>query len=145
MSGRRKSVTNDEITPLLSRIRDLLAEDTTYPLEGTLLYAQVERGAVSPAVFKDGAKVVVYRSYPGKLMYPLLDLWELADPSKRWAELEYVIKGGKFRVAFTYPDEIDLTGDDNGFERRAQIVRRHFGDRPIVYPSLSALEYPENF
>ena len=62
----------------------------------------------------------------------LLDLWEAEDPAKRWAEIEYVIRGGKFTAAFTYTDEIDA--EEEPFDRRDRVVARHFGNKPIVYP-----------
>ena len=60
-------------------------------------------------------------------------LWDAEKPENRWAEIEYLIIGDTFEVAYTYTDEIDPNEDT--FERRARIVKRHFGDKPIVYPT----------
>ena len=44
---------NDRTEELLNLIGQLLAEDTEYPLDGTLLYAKVESAYVAPSIFKD--------------------------------------------------------------------------------------------
>jgi hypothetical protein len=126
---------NDEAGPILARIGEILSRDTIYPLENTLLYAEVEPGVVSQSIFKDGGANIIYRwILSPTLTDALMDLWEVEDSKKRWAEMEYVIHDGTFHAHFTYPDEIDKKEDH--FERRDRIVKRHFGDRPIVYPPL---------
>ena len=124
---------SDETERLLNEIGQLLAEDTEYPLDGTLLYAQLASNMVAPAIFKNRGNHVLYR-WPdlNRLGGALLDLWEAREPGKRWAEIEYLIRGGKFEASFTYPEEIDP--EEDHFERRKRIVKRHFGDKPIVYP-----------
>lgn len=124
---------SDETERLLNEIGQLLAEDTEYPLDGTLLYAELDTNMVAPSIFKSRGNHVLYR-WPDldRLAYALLDLWEEWEPGKRWAEIEYVIRGGKFEASFTYPEEIDP--EEDRFERRDRIVKRHFGDKPIVYP-----------
>lgn len=121
---------NDEAERLL-QLGQLLAEDRDYPLDGTLLYAEVGPNVVSAAVFKDRGDHILYRRDVRRFMYPLLDLWEESDLAKRWAEMEYVVRGGKFDATFTYPEEIDP--EEDPFDRRDRIVQRHFGDKPIVY------------
>ena len=123
-----------EAAHLLNEIGAVLAEDVDYPLDGTLLYAEVWPDAVSSAVFKNGGDHVAYQDGPGPLVSMLLDLWEQANPAKRWAEMEYVVRGGKFEASFTYPEEIDP--EEDPFDRRRRIVRSHFGDKPIVYPPM---------
>lgn len=46
--------------------------------------------------------------------------------------MSYLLRDGKFEVAYFYPDGIDPEEDD--VERRARAVRKHFGEKPIVYP-----------
>ncbi|MGR6327555.1 hypothetical protein ACU5AX_00655 [Sphingomonas sp. XXL09] len=124
---------NDETDRLLGEIGQLLAEDTAYPLDGTLLYACVRPSMVSPAIFKNRANSIVYRGPDvDRWFHLLLDLLEAEEPKCRWAEIEYLIAGDTFEVAYTYPDEIDP--DEDTFERRDRIVRKYFGDKPIVYP-----------
>ncbi|PZU11610.1 hypothetical protein [Sphingomonas sp.] len=125
---------NDETELLLAFIGEILESDTRYPIENTLLYAEVEPGMVSASVFKDDGTSAVYRwVYSDRLIEALQDLWDAADPEKRWAEMEYVIRNNSFHAHFTFADEIDK--DEDEFERRARIVKRYFGDKPIAYPS----------
>lgn len=124
---------NDKIERLLDEIGSLLAEDTDYPLEGTLLYAVLDRNFVAPSIFKDLGNHVLYRDPDlDRLGSALLRLWEAEDPDKRWAEIEYVVRGRRFEADFTYADEIDP--EEEPLDRRDRVVARHFGDKPIVYP-----------
>ena len=120
---------------LLDQIGRLLAEDLEYPLDPTLLYADVQMDAVGASIFKNLGNHILYRRDVWRFCDPLLDLWEQADPKRRWQEIEYVIQGGKFEVTYTYPDQIDP--DEEPFARRDRIIKRHFGDKPIVYPPWS--------
>lgn len=130
---------SDEIEKLLVEVGQLLAEDTDYPLDGTLLYAELDDNFVEPSIFKDLGNHILYR-LPDlhRLGGCLIDLWEAEEPAKRWTEIEYVIRDGKFDATFTFADDIDPEKDP--MERRDQVVRRHFGDKPIVYPPLPGRE-----
>lgn len=133
---------NDSIERLLNEIGQLLAEDTEYPLDGTLLYAVLDTNYVAPSVFKDRGHEILYREPDlDRLGGALLDLWNATDPAHRWTEIEYVIRDGKFHVSFTYPEDVgpedeDEHGNYKPFARRSSIVARHFGDKPIVYPPM---------
>jgi len=129
-------VANDETERLLREIGQLLSRDTDYPLDGTLLYAELDRNFVRPSIFKNLSSHILYRDPDlGDLGDALLDLWKAQDTEDRWEEIEYVVHDGKFDVAFTYPEEINR--DEEPLDRRDRIVRRHFGDKPIIYPPLS--------
>ena len=124
---------NNQIAPLLNRVGQLLAEDADYPSEDTLLYAKLNNNYVAPSIFKDIGDHILYR-YPDleTLGDALLDLWEAEDPNKRWTEMEYVVRGGKFRATYTYADEVNP--DEDPFDRRDRIVAKHFGKKRIIYP-----------
>lgn len=126
---------NDDAEKLLNEIGQLLTEDCEYPFEPTLLYAQLDRNVVGESIFKELGNQILFR-WPviEGLPYALLDLWEAQDGDDRWAEMEYLLRDGKFEVAYIYPDEIDA--EEDVVERRARAVRRHFGEKPIVYPPL---------
>lgn len=127
---------NDETDRLLGQIGQVLAYDTAYPLDGTLLYARVRSTMVAPSIFKNRGNNIVYRDPDlNRLCGALLDLWYAEEPNNRWAEIEYLVQGDTFEVAYTYANEIDPHEDT--FDRRDRIVKRHFGDKPIVYPSSS--------
>lgn len=124
---------SDKVERLLNEIGQLLAEDTDYPLDGTLLYAELDKNYVAPSIFKDLGNHVLYRDPDlDRLGDALLDLWEAQDPKRRWAAIEYVVRGDKFTATFTYPDEIDF--EERSFDRRDRIVEKHFGKKRIVYP-----------
>lgn len=124
---------NDETDRLLNEIGQMLAQDREYPLDGTLLYAELDRNMVGPSIFKELGKQILYRRPDlDRLGDALLDLWEAQDTDDRWAEIEYLVRDGKFDVTYTYPDEIDP--EEDSMERRDRVVRRHFGNKPIVYP-----------
>lgn len=141
MSAGRQTVVSDEAERLLNEVGQLLAKDTDYPLDGTLLYAELDTNFAGIAIFKNRGNHILYRWDDSSLTYPLLDLWEQWEPGKRWAEMEYVIVDGKFEVDFIYPEEIDP--EEDSFERRDRIVRRHFGDKPIVYPPWPPPDYED--
>ena len=124
---------DDKVHRLLNEIGALLAEDREYPLDGTLLYAVLDRNVVSPSIFKELGNQILYR-WPDldRIGRALLDLWKTQDTHNRWVEVEYLIRHGRFDVTYTYPDEIDPNEDST--ERRDHVVRRYFGDKPIVYP-----------
>ena len=124
---------NDKTDRLLNQIGQILADDKEYPLDETLLYAKVRDGFCSPAIFKSRGNHIVYRDPDlNTICDPLMSLWDEAEPGKQWAEMEYLIRDGRFTLTYTYPEEIDPKEDS--FERRDRIVARHFGDKPTVYP-----------
>ncbi|WP_445191343.1 hypothetical protein ACT009_12190 [Sphingomonas sp. Tas61C01] len=124
---------NDDTNRLLIEIGQLLAEDTEYPLNGTLLYARVDAGLVAPSIFKEREKDIVFRWVDLDRLCPvLLDLWESEDGVEQWAEIQYVVRNEKFEVEYTYVEQIDP--EEEHMVRRDRIVHRHFGDKPITYP-----------
>jgi len=120
---------------MLNAIGQILAQDQEFPLNNTLLYAEVDFNWVSPSIFKDLGDHILYRSSYNNLTYPLLDLWALSDLDKRWSAIEYVIRNGRFDASFTYPEDLDPE-EDRG-DRRDRVVRKYFGDKPIRYPPFS--------
>ncbi len=125
---------NEKMEALLDRIGQLLAEDTEYPIDGTLLHAEVHRAFVAPSIYKDMGNHLRYRDPDlDRLGEVLLDLWYAQNEEKRWGGLEYFIKDGRFQLTFIYPEEIDE--DEPSLERRDRVVKKYFGEKPIVYPN----------
>ena len=125
--------------PILNEIGQILANQIKEPPDDILLYAEVEANMVAADIFELREKDILYREWSTtKLTYPLLDLWELDEPDRRWAAMEYVIRDGQFKVTFTYPDQFDA--DEDEFRRRDRVVWRNFGQLPIVYPPWQANE-----
>lgn len=133
---------NDRTEHLLNEIGQLVVADAERPLADTLLYAQVDTNFVSASIFEDRGDHILYRDYdPDRLTYALLELWAVAEPGKRWEEIEYVIRGNAFQASFTYPEDVgpsdeDEEGNYKPFARRDSIVAKHFGDKPITYPPM---------
>lgn len=124
---------NDESERLLVEIGRLLAEGIAYPLDGILLYARLGRNWVAPSIFQNLGEHVLYRwSELEALDDALLALWEAQDSDDRWAEIEYVVRDGMFTVNYVFPDAIDP--EEEPLDRRDRVIRRHFGDKQVVYP-----------
>jgi hypothetical protein len=123
----------DETERLLNEIGLLLAEDKDYPLDGTLLHAELDRNFVAPSIYKDlGDRVLYLDPDVERLGGALLDLWEAQDSSRRWSEIEYLVRGKEFQATFNYPEDIDP--EEEPLDRRDRIVAKYFGEKPIVYP-----------
>jgi len=125
-------VQNDETEQLLNEIGQLLSEDVAYRRHNTLLHAELDVNYVAPSIFTDLGDHIVNRDADRRLDYALLDLWGAQDSDKRWREIEYLLRGDKFEVNFTYPEEVDP--EEDSLDRRDRIVERYFGKKPIDYP-----------
>ncbi len=123
---------DDETERLLNEIGQVLTDHLNGSPNPVLLYAKLDTNMVGQDVFIERSGHIEYQWADDRFTYLLLDLWEQEKPRRRWAEMEYVLRGGKFDVSFTYRHEIDPKEDP--FVRRARVVQRHFGDKPIVYP-----------
>lgn len=124
---------NNSTEELLNLIGELLAEDIDYPLDNTLLYAEVGRAYVSPSIFKDRGNHILYRDPDlDRLGDALLDLWGTQQGPHRWAEIEYIVRNGRFDTTFVYPEEIDPA--EEPLDRQRRIVVKYLGDKPIIYP-----------
>ncbi|MGI4879007.1 MAG: hypothetical protein ACRYG4_16135 [Janthinobacterium lividum] len=124
----------DDSERLLNEIGNLLAEDVDYPLDRTLLYSEVASGTVESSIFKETGNSIIYR-FSDRLWDVLLELWnaQLSDPP--WVAIEYFIRGDRFEVKYTYPDDPDWEGECD-LDYRAKVVARYFGDKPIIYPPM---------
>lgn len=124
---------SNKMETFLNLIVQLLADDVEYPSEDTLLYARLSRAHVSPSIFKDLGNHVLYRQPDlERLGGTLLDLWDEQQADDRWAEIEYIVRNGRFDATFVYPEEIDP--EEDTFDRRDRIVAKYFGSKPIIYP-----------
>lgn len=126
---------NTEMEQFLNEIGLLLAEDQEYPLDETLLHAVLDDSVVGPSIFKDRGDHILYRRPDlDRLGDVLLDLWYGEAPENRWAEVEYLVRDGKFDVKFVFADEIAPVDVESALDRRDRIVHAYFGDKPIIYP-----------
>ena len=123
---------SDDSTRLLDLIGQTVISLNPKLDASVLLYAQLATNMVDDILLVDQvADVLGFFPEEDKLMSLLLDLWEEEPVERRWAEIEYLVRDGRFTATFTYPEEIDPEEDD--FDRRMRIIRKHFGDKPLVY------------
>ena len=115
-----------------------VALDEAEELAGKLLvYAEVEDGVISPSLFfvnKNGVLRFKFCSESMKyLIYSLWERWQEQEPPNNceWRVMCYVIEGGKFEVAFTYPDQ--LNEDEDDFDRSEQAIKYYFNDLKVDY------------
>lgn len=132
MNGKMGRVMEDRLAPILNDIATLLAKDEECPLDRTLLYADVEPAVVGLAIFKDMGDHILYRRPRRDGLGDLLEeLWEEFPSDKRWVDIEYFIRDGKFDVVFVYPEEMNGKA---GSDRREEVLHKYYGDKPVVYP-----------
>jgi hypothetical protein len=118
--------------PLYSDVGGEVAHIVGGDPDGTFLYAEVGEGWVYAAVFKDEGSDVRYFDPSPELSELLLEAWEREEPAKRWAVMEYEVKGTAFDARFLFPEEIDPKM--HASERRPTVLKRRYGDKPIIYP-----------
>ena len=122
----------DVLGPTLSGIGGELAEIVGGNPDGTFLYAEAEEGSYGYGVFKEEGNVVRYYDPTRTLGDLIWKAWKAEEPNKRWAVMEYQIKGTRFDVTFQFSDEIDP--NESEVERRPRALKRRFGDKPVIYP-----------
>jgi hypothetical protein len=118
--------------PILTSIGEHVASELGGNPEGIYLYVEVGDRWISVNVFRDEGDVVRYYRHGSELSDQIWDLWKAAEPARRWAVMEYEIKGGKFDARFKYPEEVDIESME--VDRREIALRERFADKPIVYP-----------
>jgi hypothetical protein len=122
----------DRLGPLLADIGGELAEIVGGNPDAVFLYAEAGQGWLGAGVFKEEGERVQYFDPSSGLTDLLLEAWNAEEPDKRWAVMEYEVKGTKFDAQFQFPDEIDP--NETEMDRRPRALKRRFGDRPVIYP-----------
>jgi hypothetical protein len=118
--------------PALEEIGLELAEIVGGDPDGVYLYAEAREGWYGYGIFKDEGSEVRYYEPSSEIGDLIYEAWLLEEPDKRWAVMEYAIKGTKFDAQFQYQEDLDP--DESEMERRPRALKRRFGDKPIVYP-----------
>lgn len=98
------------------------------------LYVELDRGVVFAGVFRDEGEAVRYFDFTHELAEFLRDAWRADSPdkAKRWAVMEYEIRGTQYDARFKYPGQLD-PNEDTTDRRRAALTKR-YGDKPVIYP-----------
>ena len=105
-------------------------------MSGTLLlYAEVEDGHSSCALFYETEAGIVRYRRCSELLWELIDSfwerWREGPCNHEWRVMCYVIEDGKFRIDYTYPDQIN---EEEGVpDRRPSAITKYFGDKKVDY------------
>jgi len=125
-------MTEQSLEDHLQAIGEAIADEFDGNPDGAFLYAEMEPGVVYEALFLDRAGTVEYIDASDALSKALFDAWHAFEPGKAWATLSYAITGNAFDASFQYLDEISK--EETPEDRRRQILKARYGDRPIKYP-----------
>lgn len=104
--------------------------------ENAILYAEQGDGWLDPNLFiNDGDNIRYVEIVSEPISNLLLDAWYAEEEDKRWGTLEYWIRDGQYEISLKFPDEVELDDLRAASKRREVVAKRHFGDKPIVYPT----------
>lgn len=128
----------EKMGPLLGSIGEHVASELGGDPNGIYLYVEVGDRWISVNVFREEGDVVRYYEHGPELTDLIWDFWKVPEPTKRWAVMEYEIKGGRFDARFKFPEEVDVQSMD--VDRRKIALHERYGDKPVIYPPI-----PEHF
>ena len=123
----------DALGPAYADIGAELAEIVGGDPDGVYLYAEAGEGWYGYGVFKDEGDKVRYFDPSSELGDLIYQAWQAEDSDKRWAVMEYAIKGTKFDAEFRFPDDVKIKSYDED-DRRDIALENRFGDKPVIYP-----------
>lgn len=124
----------EALGPHLADIGGELAQILGGSPGGAYLYVEVGDQWYSVSVFRDEGEVVRYYDPSLELDELIYEGWLSLDTDKRWAIMEYEVKGTKFDAQLRFPDEVDVESFDE--DRREIALKKRFGDKPVIYPPL---------
>ena len=124
----------EKMGPLLSSIGEHVAAELGGDPDGIYLYVEVGDRWISVNIFRDEGDVVRYYRHASELTDLIWAFWKTSEPAKRWAVMEYEIKGAKFEASFKFPEEVDVESFD--IDRREIALKKRFGDKPVIYPPI---------
>lgn len=122
----------DILGALLNEIGNEIAEIVGGNPAGTYLYVEAGQGWIGSSLFKDEGSAVRYFDTTEEMDDLLLEFRNSEAPEKRWAVMEYDVKGTRFDAQFKYSEEVDVEDFDE--ERRETALKKRYGDKPVIYP-----------
>ena len=98
------------------------------------VYVYIEAGDEwsGGAIFENLEDKVEYRDFNDEIFQLILQLWDAAEPDKKWSVIHYDIKDGKFDAEFLYTDGMELDVFEHDYREDALVAR--YGDKPVIYP-----------
>lgn len=124
-------MTTEAMGPVLSEIGGLLEEDIRAKPDGAFLYAEAGENWVSVSLFIDVGDRVLYRDPSSELEHRVLELWDMAEPDKKWNALFYTLTGDQFHAHFQYEEGWDP--DEHKIDRRPRVLEEKYGGKPVDY------------
>jgi hypothetical protein len=122
----------DKLGPLFADIGGEVAQIVGGNPDGAYVYAEAGDGWYGVSVFKDEGEIVRYYDPSSELDDLIYEAWLTEESGKRWAVMEYEIKGTKFDAQFKYPEEVDVESFDE--DRREIALKKRYGNKPVIYP-----------
>lgn len=124
----------ENLGPMFSAIGAEAAAIVGGDPDGLYMYVEVGDRWIGPSVFRDEGELVRYYDPTSELTDLIMEAWEAEDSDKRWAIMEYEVRGTTFDVQFKFPDEVDVESFE--VDRREEALQRRYGDKPVVYPPI---------
>lgn len=93
------------------------------------------------AIFDNLEDKVVYHEFTDEMEDLVQELWEAAEPDKKWSIILYDIKDGRFKAEFMYTDDLEHHPFEHNYRRDALDAR--YGDKPVIYPGLDEGDWDE--
>ncbi len=93
------------------------------------------------AIFDNQKDTVQYHEFEPETDDIILELWDAAEPDKKWSVLLYDIKDGKFAAEFLYTDDLDH--DPLEYNYRQDALKARYGDKPVIYPEMEDGEWDD--
>lgn len=124
----------DRLGPTFAAIGEEAAAIVGGDPDGLYLYAEIGDRWISISVFKDEGKLVRYHDPTSELSERVWSAWKAEDADKRWAVMEYEVRGVSFDASFRFPDEVDVESFE--VDRRAAALKKRYGDKPVIYPPM---------
>lgn len=131
-----------EMSRIYNDIGDVLLKEQDFSSEGSLFFARVAQGSYGFSLFYVTGNSIKYAQPKyDKYMDLVLELWEGMEKEHEWRELHFVMHGIDFKASFMYADEVD--DDGSWTDQRNEAIRRHLGDKPVVYPPWDETDFTE--
>jgi len=101
-----------------------------------MVYAEVQDGVVAADMVysrasSDSLRFRFCRSPIKDTVYALWQRWREQPGNTAWWGMSFVMDNGRFKIHFTYPDQIDENQDVG--DRRSVAIRQYFGDSEVDY------------
>lgn len=134
-------MTTDATGELLNAIGQHVANILGKTPDDVFVFIRAADQCCSGAIFENQKSEVQYHEFGPETVDVILELWDAAEPDKKWSILLYDIKNGRFSVEYIYPDQLDP--DESDIDQREHFLVARYGDKPVIYPDLDDGEWDD--